>query len=255
MNKNIVKVKDVSVVFEGQSKPTVALENVNLTINDNDFVVLLGPSGCGKTSLLNLVAGYHQPTTGEVLMHDEPIKEPSKERGVVFQSTNLYPWLNVKENIEYGLKIRNVAKETRNELSALFLEEIDLSAYANHYPFELSGGMQQRVALIRALINNPEILLMDEPFGALDAMTRTNMQNLLRDLWHKGDRTFFLITHDIDEALSLGTRVMVMSKNPGQIIKEYKVDFHEKIHEDDNYVATLDEKFIEIKNEILNLIA
>ncbi len=251
----MIDIKDVSVTYQGQKGLTEALKGVDLKINKGDFVVLLGPSGCGKSTLLNLIAGYNKPTTGEVLMHGETIKGPDKNRGVVFQSTNLYPWLSVKENIEYGLKIRKVDKKTRDDLTRLFLEEINLTAYQDHYPFELSGGMRQRVALVRTLINNPEILLMDEPFGALDAMTRVNMQSLLRDLWHKGDQTFFLITHDIDEALSLGTRVLLMSKNPGRIVEEFNLDFQKKIYEDSEYIASLDPDFIKVKNEILHLIS
>lgn len=251
----MIDIKDVSVTYQGQKGLTEALKGVDLKINKGDFVVLLGPSGCGKSTLLNLIAGYNKPTTGEVLMHGEAIKGPDKNRGVVFQSTNLYPWLSVKENIEYGLKIRKVDKKTRDDLTRLFLEEINLTAYQDHYPFELSGGMRQRVALVRTLINNPEILLMDEPFGALDAMTRVNMQSLLRELWHKGDQTFFLITHDIDEALSLGTRVLLMSKNPGRIVEEFNLDFQKKIYEDSKYIASLDPDFIKVKNEILHLIS
>lgn len=251
----MIDIKDVSVTYQGQKGLTEALKGVDLKINKGDFVVLLGPSGCGKSTLLNLIAGYNKPTTGEVLMHGEAIQGPDKNRGVVFQSTNLYPWLSVKENIEYGLKIRKVDKKTRDDLTRLFLEEINLTAYQDHYPFELSGGMRQRVALVRTLINNPEILLMDEPFGALDAMTRVNMQSLLRDLWHKGDQTFFLITHDIDEALSLGTRVLLMSKNPGRIVEEFNLDFQKKIYEDSEYIASLDPDFIKVKNEILHLIS
>lgn len=253
--EKMIEINNVSVTYEGQKGKTEALKHVNMEINKGDFVVLLGPSGCGKTTLLNIVAGYNLATEGNVLMFGKPINGPSKERGVVFQSTNLYPWLTVKENIEYGLKITKVDKLLKEKKSRSFLEEIDLSTYADHYPFELSGGMKQRVALVRTLINNPEILLMDEPFGALDAMTRVNMQALLRELWYKGEQTFFLITHDIDEALSLGTRVMVMSKNPGQIIKEYQLDFQDRINKDDDYVATLDPEFLIIKNEILELIS
>lgn len=251
----MIDLKDVTVIYDGQKGETLALESVNLHINQGDFVVLLGPSGCGKSTLLNLIAGYNFPTTGSIKIHDKTITGPGKDRGVVFQTTNLYPWLTVKENIEYGLKIRKVAEDTRHELSRLFLEEINLTEYQNHYPFELSGGMKQRVALIRTLINNPDILLMDEPFGALDAMTRISMQSLLRELWNKGDQTFFLITHDIDEALALGSRVMVMSKNPGRIIQEFDLDFHQKIFSDKNYKPTLDPDFINTKNEIMDLIA
>lgn len=254
-NNKMIDVNNVSVTYDGQKGKTEALKNVNLDVNKGDFVVLLGPSGCGKTTLLNLVAGYNKSTQGEVLMDGQPITGPSKERGVVFQSTNLYPWLTVKENIEYGMKIGKVDKNVIEKSSQGFLDEIELSNYKDHYPFELSGGMKQRVALVRTLINNPKILLMDEPFGALDAMTRVNMQALLRDLWHKGNQTFFLITHDIDEALSLGTRVMVMSKNPGRIIKEYSLDFQDKISKNKDYIATLDPEFLKIKNDILNLIS
>lgn len=251
----VIDIKDLSKVYDGQQGKTVALSSVDLQIYKGDFVVLLGPSGCGKTTLLNIIAGYNKPSSGQALMHDKEIVGPGKDRGVVFQSTNLYPWLSVRENIEYGLKLHKQDQKKIKELSDMFLNKIELLEYENHYPFELSGGMKQRVALVRTLINNPEILLMDEPFGALDAMTRVNMQRLLRDLWHEGDQTFFLITHDIDEALFLGSRVLVMSKDSGQIIKEYKLDYKDKVADGDDYVTATSPKYLKIKKEILELIA
>ncbi|CAM3674174.1 ABC transporter ATP-binding protein [Erysipelothrix urinaevulpis] len=251
----MISIHDVTVRYDGQKGETLAIDQVNLNIYKGDFIVLLGPSGCGKSTLLNLVAGYHQASQGDVLMYGKEISGPNKNRGVVFQSTNLYPWLSVRQNIEYGLNIAKIDKPLRTQKSDEYLKAINLENYANHYPFELSGGMQQRVALARTLINEPEILLMDEPFGALDAMTRVNMQSLLRKLWNNGKQTFFLITHDIDEALLLGSRVLVMSKNPGTIVEEFKLDFHQKALMDKNYNSLLDEEFVDVKNRILQIIA
>lgn len=253
MKEAMIQLKDVSVVYDGKNQ-TVAVENVSFDIHQSDFIVLLGPSGCGKSTVLNLIAGFNFPSSGNVKMHGEDIKGPCRQRGVVFQSTNLFPWLTVHDNISYGLRINKCSPKEIEEKTEKYLNMIDLSSYRNHYPFELSGGMNQRVALARTLINEPEILLMDEPLGALDAITRTSMQNFIRDLWKKENQTFFMITHDIDEALTLGSRVLVMSKSPGQIRKEFAVDFHDKITANSDYIPSLDNEFNEIKEEILKLI-
>lgn len=253
MKEAMIQLENISVVYDGKNQ-TKAVENVSFDIYQSDFIVLLGPSGCGKSTVLNLIAGFNFPTSGTIKMHGSGITGPCRQRGVVFQSTNLFPWLTVKENISYGLKINKVEQKVIEEKTQKYLEMIDLKQYADHYPFELSGGMKQRVALARTLINDPEILLMDEPLGALDAITRTSMQNFIRDLWKKENQTFFLITHDIDEALTLGSRVLVMSKSPGQIRKEFTVDFHDKISENPEYIPSLDPEFNRIKEEILHLI-
>ncbi|KKH69380.1 ABC transporter ATP-binding protein, partial [Methanosarcina mazei] len=166
------------------------------------------PSGCGKSTLLKIIAGYLKPTVGLCLMHGEPITGPDWHRGVVFQSPTLYPWMNVRKNVEYGPRMRGLPPKDIKCIGSHFLEQVDLIDYSDKATFELSGGMKQRVSLARALANEPEVILMDEPFGALDALTRVNMQTLIRNIWQNNNSTIFMITHDIDEALSLGTRVI-----------------------------------------------
>lgn len=253
MKEPMIQLKEATVIYDGKNQ-THAIDNVSFDIYESDFIVLLGPSGCGKSTVLNLIAGFQFPTSGSVTMHGNAIAGPGRDRGVVFQSTNLFPWLSVKENISYGLKINKTDNKVMKEKTEKYLDMIDLKAYQNHYPFELSGGMKQRVALARTLINAPEILLMDEPLGALDAITRSSMQNFIRELWKKENQTFFLITHDIEEALELGNRVLVMSKSPGQIRKEFQVNFHERISGDPDYIPSVDPEFNRIKEEILKLI-
>lgn len=250
----MIELRDVSIVYEGKNNTTLAVDKVNFDVYESDFIVLLGPSGCGKSSILNLIAGFHAPSSGSVKMHGQDITAPGRNRGVVFQSTNLFPWLSVRDNINYGLRINKVKASEIEEKTEVYLEMIGLKDYEKHYPFELSGGMRQRVALARTLINSPEILLMDEPLGALDAITRTSMQDFIRDLWKRENQTFFMITHDIDEALSLGSRVLVMSKSPGRILKEFKLDFHDRIQLEPDYTASLDPAYNEVKREVLNLI-
>lgn len=250
----MIDIENVSLTYEDGGRATKAIDNINLTINKSDFVVVLGPSGCGKSSLLNLIAGFIFPTSGSIKKNGTEIKGPAKDRGVVFQSTNLYPWLNVEENIQYGLKINKVAKDEMRNLTDEYLEKTKLTEYRKFYPFELSGGMQQRVALSRTLINKPDIVLLDEPFGALDAITRTSMQTFIRELWAKEDQTFFMITHDIDEALTLGNRVVVMSKSPGTIIKEFKLDYYDRLLKNPDLIIENETEYVNIKHEILNLI-
>lgn len=254
IKESMIELRDVSVVYEGKYNRTVAVQNVTFDVYRSDFIVLLGPSGCGKSTILNLIAGFNFVSSGSIKMHGEDIKGPCRNRGVVFQSTNLFPWLNVRDNINYGLKINKLDSSEIELRTDKYLDMIGLSSYAEHYPFELSGGMKQRVALARTLINRPEILLMDEPLGALDAITRTSMQDFIRELWKKENQTFFMITHDIDEALTLGSRVLVMSKSPGRILKEFELDFHNKIQLDESYTPSLDRTYNEVKREVLRLI-
>lgn len=218
----------------------------------SDFVVLLGPSGCGKTTLLNVLSGFIKLSEGAVYIKGNLITGPGKERGVVFQQTNLFPWLNIEQNIRFGPDLQK--KVDISKSYDHYINIIGLKDYQKHYPFELSGGMQQRVAIARTMINNPELILMDEPFGALDAINRNLLQDFLRSLWADEKFTVFMITHDIDEALTLGNRVLVMSKSPGTIIQEFNVDFYLKILNDDEYIASLDPEFVKTKKAILNLL-
>lgn len=254
LNEAMIKLEDIGVLYEGKNNKTLAVDHVTFDIYKSDFIVLLGPSGCGKSTVLNLIAGFIFPSYGSIKMHGENIIGPCRNRGVVFQSTNLFPWLTVKENINYGLRINRALKQEIEEKTNRYLDMIGLKEYEDHYPFELSGGMKQRVALARTLINEPEILLMDEPLGALDAITRTSMQKFIRELWKQENQTFFMITHDIDEALTLGNRVLIMSRSPGTVEREFQVDFHERIHKDPHFIPSMDPKFNEMKEEILEMI-
>ncbi|HCX65757.1 MAG TPA: ABC transporter ATP-binding protein [Eubacteriaceae bacterium] len=257
MNKEstpLIEIRNLSYEY-GQDENTVrAIEDVDLSILPGEFICVLGPSGCGKSTLLNILAGYLSPTEGSCTMNEEPIVGPSWHRGVVFQSPTLYPWLNVRENVEFGPKVRGISKEQYTKVSDHYLKEVRLTDFAEKPVFELSGGMKQRIALARALANEPSVVLMDEPFGALDALTRTKMQALVRTIWQNNNSTFFLITHDIDEALALGTRVVVMSPSPGKIVKTFDIDFTNLSSSDDFGHVHYNEDYIKIKDEILDLI-
>ncbi|WP_352419286.1 ABC transporter ATP-binding protein [Proteiniborus sp.] len=251
----IIDVQNVGLTYETNSRPITAIENINLQIKNGEFLCVLGPSGCGKSTLLKIIAGYLKPTIGSCLMQGEPIIGPDWHRGVVFQSPTLYPWMSVRKNVEYGPRMRGIPKNDIKQIGNHFLQQVDLIDYSDKATFELSGGMKQRVALARALANEPEVILMDEPFGALDALTRVNMQTLIRNIWQKTNSTIFMITHDIDEALSLGTRVIVMSKNPGKILKEFSLSFTYSAIGSKNGRVKVGEEYMRIKEEILDIIS
>lgn len=204
--------------------PMKAIDGLSLAIQEKDFVCLIGPSGCGKSTLLNLIAGFERATSGDVLLDGVPIDGPGPDRGVVFQDGALFPWLSVLDNVCYGPKRLKVPRERYLADASAILEQVGLSAFTHHLPAELSGGMQQRVAIARALINRPPVLLMDEPFGALDPQTRVLMQEMLLQIWEHDNRTVLFITHDVEEALFLGTRVVVMSSRPGRILEDVRAD-------------------------------
>ena len=195
-----------------------ALDTVNLTIEPGEFVTLAGPSGCGKTTLLRLVAGFLRPSEGEVLVDGRTVTGPGPDRGVVFQQPNLFPWLTVRGNVELGPKLRGVGRAERRAVADRYLELVGLADFAGHRPYELSGGMQQRCQIARVLANDPDVVLMDEPFGALDALTRERLQNELLSIWRATGRTILFITHSVDEAVFLGSRVLVMSPRPGRVV-------------------------------------
>ncbi|MDH3597060.1 MAG: ATP-binding cassette domain-containing protein [Rhodospirillales bacterium] len=232
-----------------------ALEGINLQFEPEEFVVALGASGCGKTTLLNVMAGFLPPTSGAILLHDSPITGPGRDRGVVFQKHALFPWLNVLENTAFGLKIQGVGAKDRTAIAEENLNLVGLSEFGGHPIYQLSGGMQQRVGLARALTTNPEILLMDEPLGALDAFTRENMQELVLQVWRRTKKIVFFITHSVEEALFMATRLIVMSPRPGRITHEYKLDFCQRYFElGDARKIKSHADFIKIREEVLSII-
>jgi NitT/TauT family transport system ATP-binding protein len=196
---------------------TVALQATDLAVAENDFITLLGPSGCGKSTLLRMVAGLDTPTSGQIVLDGKVIQGPGADRGMVFQSYTLFPWLTILQNVCFGLREKGMALDAQHHIAHQFIKQVGLQGFENHFPKQLSGGMQQRTALARALANDPRILLMDEPFGALDHQTRELMQELLQGIWAAQQKTVLFVTHDIDEAIFMGTRVMVMSARPGRI--------------------------------------
>jgi ABC-type nitrate/sulfonate/bicarbonate transport system ATPase subunit len=228
-----LSIRNVGKTFPGvsrQAPPTEALRPVSLDVADNDFITVLGPSGCGKSTLLRLVAGLDEPSTGEILLDDTPIRGPGADRGVVFQSYTLFPWLTVRRNICFGLREKGMALAEQREISDRFIARMGLRGFEDHYPKQLSGGMQQRVAIARALANDPKILLLDEPFGALDNQTRLLMQELLLDTWEAARKTVLFVTHDIDEAIFMANRVVVFSARPGRIKSEVATDLPHPRH-------------------------
>jgi len=241
-----LRVREVSKSFpapDDQLTQRQALRNISLSIAPGELVSLVGPSGCGKSTLLRLIAGLDAPDSGELLIGSDPINEPSAERGLVFQDPNLFPWLTVRRNIEAGLVARRVLREKRNEVGE-FMRLVGLEAFAGAYPHHLSGGMAQRVALARALINHPKVLLLDEPLGALDAFTRMRMQDEVLRLWENRRTTMLLVTHDIDEAIYMSDRIMIMTQPPGRIDREIDI----------NLVRPRDrtsESFLQLRSEIL----
>ena len=207
-----------------KTKQFTALDDINLDVRESEFVTILGPSGCGKSTLLDILAGLSNPSAGRILIDGNPVKDTGHDRGIVMQGYALFPWRTVQKNIEYGLELRGVKKQERKEIAAKYLKLVNLSGFENRYPHELSGGMKQRVAIARALAYDPEILLMDEPFGALDAQTRETLQDELLKIWEGTRKTIIFVTHSIEEAIYLGDRVVVLSPNPGTTKEIFDID-------------------------------
>lgn len=242
-------IEDVILRY-GDANGVLALDDVSLKVARNEFCVIVGPSGCGKSSLLYLAAGLNDATSGSIKVDGREVIEPGADRGMVFQSYTLFPWLTVRANIEYGPKRKGLPAEQRKQIVDQYLNEVGLAPFADHYPAQLSGGMKQRVAIARALANDPAVLLMDEPFGALDSQTRGTMQKLLLRVWERQQKTVLFVTHDIDEALVLGDRVLVMTARPGKIKAEVKVDIPRPRSMD----VILEPDFIALKRRILGLL-
>ncbi|AEF95907.1 ABC transporter ATP-binding protein [Methanotorris igneus] len=202
-----------------EKKEILAVDNVSLSVEENEFISIVGPSGCGKSTLLRIIAGLEKPTSGKVLLDGKEVKEPSAERGMVFQQYTLMPWRTVLKNVTFGLEIKKIPKEEQIKIAKKFIKMVGLEGFEDAYPYQLSGGMQQRVAIARTLANDPEIVLMDEPFGALDTQTRAILQNELLKIWQKEKKTVLFVTHSVDEAVYLSDRIVVMTARPGKIKK------------------------------------
>ena len=238
-----VEIVDVSIEFGAGDKAHVAVSETSVDVPPGEFVCILGPSGCGKSTLLNTIAGYVQPTTGAAMVDGEVVAGPGPDRGMVFQQYSLFPWKTVKEKVAFGPNILGRGRTASNSTAQTFIEMVGLAKFANRYPAELSGGMQQRVGIARALANYPRVLLMDEPFGALDSQTRHMMQENLLKIWSEFGITVLFVTHDIDEAVFLGDRVLVMSASPGRIIADIRVDLPRPRSLD----LAVDERFMRLK--------
>ncbi|HSV54762.1 MAG TPA: ABC transporter ATP-binding protein [Burkholderiaceae bacterium] len=239
-----LSIQGVSRVFEtGKGQRTQALLPVDFNVNDNDFVTILGPSGCGKSTLLRIVAGLERPSTGRALLDGQPVEGPGADRGMVFQSYTLFPWLTIAQNIRFGLRERGLPQAVQNERCDYFMAKVGLRGFENHFPKQLSGGMQQRTAIARALANDPKILLLDEPFGALDNQTRVLMQELLLGIWESARKTVLFVTHDIDEAIFMANRVAVFSARPGRIKSDIAVNLPHPRH----YTIKTSPEFMELK--------
>ena len=247
-----LEIRNVSKRFPGvKKKPDVlALDTVDLHIATNEFITVLGPSGCGKSTLLRIIAGLEEQSTGSVYLDGEEIDGPSADRGMVFQAYSLFPWLNVAENIEFGLKNKRIGARERKEIAAQYIDLVGLRGFENYYAKQLSGGMQQRVAIARALANDPEVLLLDEPFGALDNQTRTLMQEQLLEIWEKTNKTIVFITHDVEESIYLASRVLVMTSRPGKI----KADIPIELEHPRSYQIKVDPRFLQYKERLTELI-
>lgn len=220
----ILDIRGVGKTYALNGAPIEALRGADLVVRKGEFICLIGASGCGKSTLLRMIAGFEAPTSGEVLMWDKPVAGPGPSRGMVFQDYGLFPWLTVRDNIGFGPKSCGLARNVVREKTERFVELVGLQRFADAYPHQLSGGMKQRVAIARVLANDAEVVLMDEPFGALDAMTRERLQDELVDIWSRTGLTVLFVTHAIDEAIFLADRVVVMSPGPGRIEREYTID-------------------------------
>lgn len=248
--ENLIKLKidNVYKEYQGRSGKTIALNGVNLEIKENEFICVVGPSGCGKSTLLNIIAGLLEPTSGTVTLDGKVIEGTGVERGVVFQQYALFPWRTVLKNVMFPLEMKKVPKEEAEAIARKYIKSVGLEGFEKSYPKELSGGMKQRVAIARAYAANPEVLLLDEPFGALDAQTRVQLQTELLETWEKEKKTCFFITHDVDEAIILAQRVIIMSARPGRIKKIVDID----IPYPRTQATKTDPRFLELKSEIWN---
>lgn len=248
--KGLVEVADLSVTFRRKGHSFPVLDSIDFRIQPGEFVCLLGPSGCGKSTILNVIAGFVKPSTGCALVDQRPVTKPGADRGFVFQQYSLLPWKTTFQNVEFGLKIRGIPKAERDELVNYYLNRVGLYKHRHSYPHQLSGGMQQRASIVRALVNSPSVLLMDEPFAALDAQTRHMMQELLLSIWSDLKPTVMFVTHDIEEAIFLSDRIFVMGVNPGRIKATVDVDLPRPREVD----SLLSPEFAQLNRDVFELI-
>ncbi|MCF2970501.1 ABC transporter ATP-binding protein [Synechococcus sp. Nb3U1] len=250
ITKGYVEVENLSMTFSRRGEIIHVFDTINFKLDPGEFVCLLGPSGCGKSTVLNVIAGFLKPTSGYVFINKRHVDGPGEDRGFVFQQYSLLPWKTTFQNVEFGLKIKGVSKKERTDLVNDFLNRVGLYKYRNAFPHQLSGGMQQRASIIRALVNSPSVLLMDEPFAALDAQTRHMMQELLLDIWQEFQPTIIFVTHDIDEAVFLSDRIFVMGTNPGRIKAKVPISLPRPRYID----VKLTGEFLSLNRQIFDLI-
>ncbi len=243
-----LSVHGLSKSFVYQGNPLTVLDDVDIELKANEFICLVGASGCGKSTLLKIIAGLMSPTTGEVRVEGEAVEGPGSDRGMVFQSYSLFPWLTVAKNVEFGLKLQGFSKAERRERIAYYLDVVGLSRFANALPKQLSGGMKQRAAIARALANEPEVMLMDEPFGALDAQTKEQLQQFMQEVWERTHMTILMVTHDVEEAIFLSHRVYIMDAHPGRI----RENLHIPLPEHRELDIKIMPQFLELKRYITN---
>ena len=245
-----IEVKNINKTFKSKKTDQLSvLENINLTINDGELICLLGPSGCGKTTLLRLIAGLEQPSSGEIVANGEVVKKPSGDRAVIFQQYSLFPWLTVLQNVTFGLEMTKKGSKAENIAAAeRYLTSVGLIDFKDSYPHELSGGMKQRVAIIRSLLNHSPILLMDEPFSAVDMQNRHSLQEQLIGVWKRFENTIVFVTHDVDEAVYLADKIVILDKNPGRIAKIVEVDIERPRKRESHEFIALQESIVQQLN-------
>jgi len=248
----LLEARNLALDYQTAAGPFRALEGINFSVEEGEFTTLVGPSGCGKSTLLRIIAGFVRPTWGDMLVHGEHVTGPHHTRGVVFQQANLYPWLSARNNVEFGLKARGVSKAECKATSKAMLELVGLWDARDRFPYELSGGMQQRISIARSLANRPAILLMDEPFSALDEFTRRQLQDELKAIWRKSKQTIIFITHNVTEAIYLSTTVLVMASGPGRIVERVTPPFSTRDASKSAREVQPELEFIQLQNRIIS---